>query len=103
MDLGTSKHMTRNEYVFANIEYRKGLTYAKIIGKPSLAIKGWGYVNLSCANKEIKILRICIWRCTKNLLFIGWIGDTCFVMMFDNKKMFGFYKQRVDCGIGYAW
>jgi hypothetical protein len=32
--------MTRNEYVFANIEYRKGLTYAKIIGKPSLAIKG---------------------------------------------------------------
>jgi hypothetical protein len=25
------------------------------------------------------------------------------VMMFDNKKMFGFYKQRVDCGIGYAW
>jgi hypothetical protein len=52
--------MTRNECVFANMEYKKGLTYVKIIGKHNLAIKGKGYVNLSCANKEIKILGICI-------------------------------------------
>jgi hypothetical protein len=52
--------MTRNECVFANIEYKKGLTYVKITGKHSLAIKGRGYVNLSCTNKEIKILGICM-------------------------------------------
>jgi len=60
LDLGASRHMTRNECVFANIEYKKGLTYVKIIGKHSLAIKSRGYVNLLCANKEIKILGVCI-------------------------------------------